>query len=270
MVRSTSSTASGSSVTMMRRRLHRRAEGRELADAQHLARLDRLQRQLDRGGEGERAFRAHQQARQIVAAGGARGRRQRCRCCSRRRGEAGAGKRAAISSASAAPSSRSRWIRSAMRAGTSAPRLSGSGAEAMPRAVGQDRIDRAARCPPSGRSGWTSSRRNCCRPCRRWCSAHGSTDRPGRTGRAAADLRVQVAQHDARLDQRVRSPDPTAAPDAGTWSSRSPAPGSPSGRTGWCRRRAAAPARRPPARSPMPRRRRSIRRGTITPIGSTW
>ena len=51
------------------RGFHRRAEGRELADAQHLARLDRMQRQLDRGGERERAFRTDQQARQVLLAG---------------------------------------------------------------------------------------------------------------------------------------------------------------------------------------------------------
>ena len=44
-------------------------------------------------------------------------------------------------------------------------------------------------CRPSAHSGWISSRRNCCRPCRRWCSARGSRDRPGRTARAAAARR---------------------------------------------------------------------------------
>ena len=58
------------------RRLHRAAEGRELADAQQLARLDRMQRQFDRGGEGQRALRSDQQARQILLPGEARHRRQ--------------------------------------------------------------------------------------------------------------------------------------------------------------------------------------------------
>ena len=60
----------------MLRRLHRVAECRELADAEQLARLDRLQRQFERGGEGERAFRTHQQPRQVLLPGEARDRRQ--------------------------------------------------------------------------------------------------------------------------------------------------------------------------------------------------
>ncbi len=60
----------------MLRGLHRVAERRELADAEHLARLDRVQRQLDRGGECERAFRSDQQPRQVLLPGEARDRRQ--------------------------------------------------------------------------------------------------------------------------------------------------------------------------------------------------
>ena len=70
----------------------------------------------------------------------------------------------------------------------SAPRCPAR-AEAMPRAVGQDRVDGAARCRPSGRSGSISSRRNCCPPCRRACSAHASKDRPERTVFPAAARR---------------------------------------------------------------------------------
>ena len=58
------------------RRLHRAAECRELADAQQLARLDRMQREFDRGGEGEGAFRSDQQPRQVVLTGEPRDGRQ--------------------------------------------------------------------------------------------------------------------------------------------------------------------------------------------------
>ena len=58
------------------RRLHRAAEGGELADAEQFSRLDRVQRKLDRGGEGERALRSHQQAREVLLAGKACHRRQ--------------------------------------------------------------------------------------------------------------------------------------------------------------------------------------------------
>ena len=72
----------------MLRRLHRRAEGGELADADHLARADRVQEKLDRGRERERPFRAHQQPREIERA--ARPAPAR-RCCSRPPGAAPAG-----------------------------------------------------------------------------------------------------------------------------------------------------------------------------------
>ena len=56
--------------------LHRLAEGGELADRQHLARLHRVQRQFQRGGEGQRPLRPHQQPGQIGAPGFSRGGRQ--------------------------------------------------------------------------------------------------------------------------------------------------------------------------------------------------
>ena len=168
------------------RRLHGAAEGGELADAQHLARLDRLQLQLERGGEGQRALRADQQPRQVVPPGGARGR----------------GQRVDVVAADAAKLAREAGgdlvrLRGAQRAqaldqvGDAAPACRRRGCRAsrpkrcrVPSA--RMRVDRARRCRPSARSGSTSSRRSCCRPCRRWCSAHGSRDRPGRTGRAGA------------------------------------------------------------------------------------
>ena len=124
------------------RRLHRGAEGRELADAEHLARLDRRRLQFERGGEGERAFRAHQQPRQIVPSGGAGGRRQRVDVVA-----ADAAKLLRETARRSpppprAPSARSRWISSAMPAGTSAPRLSRQQTETVLRAIRQDRVDR--------------------------------------------------------------------------------------------------------------------------------
>ena len=43
-----------------------------------------------------------------------------------------------------------------------------------------------AHCPPSSRSGSIWRRTSCWPPCRRWCSAPGSRGRPGRTSRAAS------------------------------------------------------------------------------------
>ena len=58
-------------------RFHRLAERRELADAQHFARLDRMQRQFDCGGKCQRALGPDQQPGQVVAARSAGGGRQR-------------------------------------------------------------------------------------------------------------------------------------------------------------------------------------------------
>ena len=68
IVRSTSSTAVGPSVTMCWAAVHRRMEGREVDDAEHLRAGQRreLQRQLARPGE--RAFGADQQVREVDAA----------------------------------------------------------------------------------------------------------------------------------------------------------------------------------------------------------
>ncbi len=60
----------------MPRRLHRLAERRKLTDPQHLARLDRVQRQLDRRGECQGSLGSDQQTGEIVTAGRARGRGQ--------------------------------------------------------------------------------------------------------------------------------------------------------------------------------------------------
>ena len=49
------------------RRIHRLVEGREMADAEHPVRRDRLQVQFDLAEKGERAFRADQQMRHVVA-----------------------------------------------------------------------------------------------------------------------------------------------------------------------------------------------------------
>ena len=57
-------------------RLHRGAERRKLADAQHFARFDGMENELDRRREGERSFRPHEQPRRIVPPRGGRGRRQ--------------------------------------------------------------------------------------------------------------------------------------------------------------------------------------------------
>ncbi len=60
----------------MLRGLHSGAEGGELADAEDLTRLDRVQGELDGGGEREGAFGADEQAGEIFPIGGAGGRGQ--------------------------------------------------------------------------------------------------------------------------------------------------------------------------------------------------
>ena len=65
MVRSTSSTALGSRADDVRGRLHRGPEAREVAHAEHAVGRDRRERELDRGGAGERAFGADQEVAQV-------------------------------------------------------------------------------------------------------------------------------------------------------------------------------------------------------------
>ena len=224
-MRSTSSTASGSSADDVPRRFHRLAEGRELADAQHLARLDRMQRQFQRGGERQRALRSDQQPRQIVAPGGAGGRGQRvdvvaadaAKLLGEARGDLlGLGR---AERRAGAGSDRRCWPASRRR-DCPAPRRTGAAC----RRPGSRRS--RGRCRPSARSGSISSRRSCCPPCRRWCSAHGSRDRPGRTVCAARNALFRCAQHQAGLDQRrARLRHRRAACGAGAWSNRSPARG---------------------------------------------
>ena len=186
MVRSTSSTASGSSATRCARRRHGAAERGELADAQHLARLDRRKLQ----------FAARRRRRACPPSRPAAGRDCRARRARRRR------QRVDVVAADAAKLAREtggdlvglapRRARAAAaparrrRAGMSSPRLSGSGAETVARAVGQDRVDGQHVVGHQPVADRLASRRSCCRPCRRWCSAHGWRDRPGRTGRAAS------------------------------------------------------------------------------------
>ena len=144
-----------------------------------------VQLQFQRGGEGERALRSHQQPRQIVASGGARGRGQRVDVvaadAAKLAREAGGDFLGLGGAQRAQPlheigdarrACRRRGCRAARRTDAACRRPAG---HRWP-----------ARCRPSARSGSTSSRRNCCRPCRRWCSAHACWDRPGRTARAAS------------------------------------------------------------------------------------
>ena len=155
----------------MPRGLHCSAEGRELADAQHFARLHRMQGEFQRGRECQRPFRAHQQPRQIFPPGPARHGREHVDVVAPDPAQL-RGNRAAISSASAAPKARRRWISSATRArhvGAEIVRQRPKRCRSRPRAWRRS----PARCRPSARSGCSWSRRNCCRPCRRWCSAHG-------------------------------------------------------------------------------------------------
>ena len=183
-MRSTSSTASGSSLTMCCAASMARRKRGKLADAQHLARLERMQRQLQRGGEGQRAFRTDQQPRQIFAARRARRRRQHVDVVAADTAQAAWGSARRFPpprprrARAGAGSGRRHWP-ACRRRDCPAPRRSGGAC----RRPGWRRS--RARCRPSARSGSISNRRSCCRPCRRWCSAHASRDRPGRTVCAA-------------------------------------------------------------------------------------
>ena len=142
-----------------------------------------MQRQLDRRGEGQRAFRSHQQPRQVLLPGEACDRRQHLDVvaadAAELRGEPrgdllglGRTERAQpLDQFGNAASARRRRDCPAAGRNCAACRRPGS------------RRSRA-HCRPSARSGSTSSRRSCCRPCRRSCSAHAWRDRPGRTTRA--------------------------------------------------------------------------------------
>ena len=186
-MRSTSSTASGSSVTRCRARLHRGAEGRELADAQHLARLDRPELQVERA----RRRRACPRCPPAAAPGCRARRRARPasarRGCSRRRGGAAAGsarrspRLPARRARASAGSGRRCRLRRPRRRGCRAPRRnatrepSASIASMRAHVVGHQPVaDRLAR------------RRSCCRPCRRCVQRAQVEGRRGRTARAAS------------------------------------------------------------------------------------
>ena len=100
-------------------------------------------------------------------------------------------------------------------------------------------------------------------------AARRSRDRPGRTP-VLLQRGVQRAEHDAGLDRRCRAAGSTASTPRRSSCSRSPARGSPSGRIGWSRRRAAGPGTPSSRRSPWPPRHRRSSRGTSTPTGSIW
>ena len=180
MVRSTSSTASGSSVTRWRAAS---MAARKVGNWQMPSALRGLigqSLQIERGGEGQRAFAADQQPRQVAAARGARGRGQRIDVVAADAAQL-LGKRAAISSASRAPSARRRWIRSAMpgghvrRRGCPAARRSGSACHR--RAWRRS----PARCRPSARSGWTCEPQELLPAMPPMVQRARSRDRPGRT-----------------------------------------------------------------------------------------
>ena len=250
------------------RRLHRAAKRRELADAQQLARLDRMQREFDRGGEGEGALRSHQQPSQIFLTGEPRDRRQHfdviaadaAKLRGKARGDLLCFRRAQR------PEPLDQLGDAAGHVGADIVRQQ---AELVLRAIGQDRVDRAHVV--------------CHQPVAYRLRAAGvvaghATDRAAgmrrgidREKQAVLTQRgIQMTQHQPRFDQRrPRIADRHAGCGADVSSSLSPGRGSPSGRTGWCRRRAAAPARPPRARSTSAAATSPISSGTITPIGST-
>ena len=182
MVRSTSSTAIGSSLTMCCAAVHRLVEAAEVAGADRAPAEQRRELQFDRGGEGERALRADQDVREIdVVACPAPARRD----CSRRRGAA---------PWESAPRSRRPRARRARagRARADAAANSPAGrrgrpppARNAPCVPSASRRRSRARCRAWCRSAASARRRNCCRSCRRWWRARRSRHRPETTGRAA-------------------------------------------------------------------------------------
>ena len=134
MLRSTSSTASGVQRHEVARRLHRRAEARELADADHFARLDRRELEQQPLGKRQRALGADEQAGEVVAACGVGLRREGIDVvaadAAQLAREAGGD---LVGLADAECAQRGKQRRRLLRIG---------GTEAMARTVGEQRVDR--------------------------------------------------------------------------------------------------------------------------------
>ena len=171
IVRSTSSTAYGPSVTMCCAHVHRPIERREIDDAQHAVRAAAARASAStRASHASVPSRADQQVREIDAAvGGVRPLALRPEDV-----EVVAAARAASPSASALDLRRARarrWRRVSRTRSRDrrprAPSIRASGPKRDFGAVGEHRVDRRARCAPCCRRRSSASRRSCCRPCRR-------------------------------------------------------------------------------------------------------
>ena len=73
-------------------------------------------------------------------------------------------------------------------------------AEMQERAVGQHGVASTACCRAWCRSAASARRRNCCRPCRRWWRATAVETSTGNHRPCGFELRVEIVEHDARLD----------------------------------------------------------------------
>ncbi len=182
----------------MPRRRHRGPEGRELADADDFPRLDRCQGKLHRGREGERALRADQKAGEIVAARRVRRRRQRVDVVA-----ADAAKLAREAGGDLVRLGPAECPEGLQQVGDARrdvlAEIARHHAEFVPRAVGENRIDRADvvghqavadRLGPAGVVPRHAADRAAC--------VGRGIDREEQPVRAQRT--VQVGQHDPRLD----------------------------------------------------------------------
>ena len=154
-------------------RIHRLVKTAEMADAQHLVADHRPQLQFDLRGEGQRAFRSHQQMRQIVR-----------RIARHQRVEIVAADpalhfREFFGDLGGLALRRGRACRETARGRCrrDSPRRNAAGCRRpAPRRS-------TACCRAWCRSAANGRRRNCCRPCRRWWRARRWRRRPGTTAR---------------------------------------------------------------------------------------
>ena len=163
------------------RRIHRLVETAEMAGADRAAAEQRRKLQFDARGKGERAFAADQHMREVDVV---LARHQRIEIVAADAALHFWKTRGDLVGLARADGKQVLGERPQRRPATSL-RVAADAAEMRKRSVGQQRLDRDARCRASCRSASSGRRRNCCRPCRRWWRATRSRYRPETTGRAA-------------------------------------------------------------------------------------
>ncbi len=168
IVRSTSSTAAGPSLTMCLRQLHRPVQRREADDAERLVPGQRRELQRQRAHPGQRSFAADEQVGVIDAAvAGVRPLALRMEDVEVVAADAAHHLRhVAFDLVALAVGDGAQAVHQSAHARRRAVH-SRFGAEPRLGAVGQQRVGRHARCAPCCRRRSSASRRSCCPPCRR-------------------------------------------------------------------------------------------------------